>query len=166
MVALATKVQERRGRTTIVETSAVKSVQSLGGVGRFHRQLQEAARAIWKQLQISVGQIQLTTALAAWVVRHASWSLFRFQVNKDWKCTPFQMLKSHPYVGQIVYFGERVLARRPETVEATARHYSKWDDRWLQGTWLGKSSQSDEHIVLLQNEVRQFRCVRTPLCRW
>ena len=85
LLAVANKVAERRTRKTIVEACAIQSPQSLGGVRRYHRLLQEEARAVWMQYQEGAEEIEQTPAMAAWIIRHASWLLYRYHVNKELK---------------------------------------------------------------------------------
>ena len=42
---------------------------------------------------------------------------------------------------------ERVLARQPEYT-TSGQTWFKWESRWVAGLWIGKQSQSDDHLIV------------------
>jgi len=71
----------------------------------------------------------------------------------------FQRVRGRSYSGALVLPMERVLARAPQMPEHD-RKLSKWISRWWEATWLGKTENSDGHLVLAEMEVKHVRCVR------
>ena len=58
-------------------------------------------------------------------------------------------------------FGERVMAFiPPEAVGKEPRRSSKFSDRWLTGVRLGKTEESDEHMILSDGMVSTHRTIR------
>jgi hypothetical protein len=159
--ALAQKIKEgRRYNQTLCEESALASHQSLGGAERFHRLIQEQCRVMRTTLEENLHlKIAATEGFGSWLVRHASWTLFRFHAPRDTGRTAFTAVRGHPYTGEVVVFGEAVMARRAQ--DATAgRRTSRWSNRWTSAVWLGKTQRSDEHIVFNGVNIEQCRVVR------
>jgi hypothetical protein len=74
--ALVAAVQKSRHAVTLVEEGPVKSSQSIGGVERFHRLLQEECRVVRTQLEKDLGcVIDPNAHIGTWIIRHASWLL-------------------------------------------------------------------------------------------
>ena len=72
-----------------------------------------------------------------------------------WKggTTPYCRVHGSGYGGKIVRFGEKVMVLDPcET--------SKLQNRWLEGIWLGKAEESDEHYEAGNNEIGRYRSLR------
>ena len=62
--------------------------------------------------------------------------------------------------------GETILAKIPGEV-TTGRTVQKLADRWRRGIWLGKTDESDEHLVAVDGQVGRYRTVRRLLeGRW
>ena len=67
--------------------------------------------------------------------------------------TPYCRVHGSGYGGKIVRFGKKVMVLDPcET--------SKLQNRWLEGIWLGKAEESDEHYVAVNNEIGRYRSLR------
>ena len=81
--------------------------------------------------------------------KHAS------QLGKDGK-TPFKRGHHKDYTSQLLPFGSAVDAKVRD--EETER--SKFDSRFIPGIWLGRSTESDEHIVGTAQGVYTARSVR------
>ncbi len=85
MTALAAAVEAKRGgHRTLREEAPEASQQSIGGVERFHFAVQEQCSTLRLDMVLLSGkELKLTAPLAAWIVPHASWLLFRFAINKE-----------------------------------------------------------------------------------
>ena len=148
MKAIAKRVKEGRSEMTILDEAPVASPQSIGACERYHRALQEQCRTLRLELEDRLGAtIQITTPLASWMVRHASWLIFRFAVSRELKSTAFYRLHGHSYQGTMASIFERVLARQPEDT-TSGRKWSTWESRWKAGLWIGKQSQADDHLIV------------------
>ena len=86
--------------------------------------------------------------LIAWLIRHAAWSLTRFQVKNDGR-TAFVRVFGKAYTSQVLPFGERVMYK------CTAMGH---------GMWVGKAPMTDEHTILTENGVQKATSLhRVPL---
>ena len=75
----------------------------------------------------------------AWPIRHAAWSLTKFQVKNDGRT--FLRDSGKAYTSQLP-FGERVMYKH------TSVPTGNLDQRWGHGIWVGKAPMTDEHIIL------------------
>ena len=67
----------------MLEEAPIASHQSLGGVERFHRWVQEMLRTHKHQLEMALGiPLEANVGLASFLVRHCSWLIFRFHVPR------------------------------------------------------------------------------------
>ena len=89
--AIAKRLKEGRKEVTILEEAPVASPQSIGAAERYHRALQEQCRALRLELEERLGgkTILISTPLASWIVRHASWLIFRYAVSRELKSTAY-----------------------------------------------------------------------------
>ena len=151
IIALAKSVQQEHKHTILLEQAAVQSHQSMGHVERAHRIIQEQVRVNRLEMEQHLGgKLRLTIGLGSWLVRHAVWQLNRFHVNVDWQNSAYERLQHRSYAGALVPFGEVVLARRQDDPSLGVHRYSKWDSRWRFGVWLGKTDESDQHLVMCE----------------
>ncbi|CAE8619652.1 unnamed protein product [Polarella glacialis] len=158
--AVAERVRALRQKRTLIQETPVRSPQSIGGVSRYQRSLQEQIRALRLQLEESLNsEIDVEDAIVTWIVRHAAWLLARFAPWRD-GAAPYTRHRGAPYRGKVVEFGEYVLAMNPEGYWRGAQRTSKFDSRWLGGVWLGKTEASDERLVAVSGRVRCFRSLR------
>ena len=78
--------------------------------------------------------------LTPWLVRHASWLLFRYAVGGD-GLTGFQRVHNTTYHSKLLEIGEGVMGLNP------SKDVPKYESRWSRGVWLGRAADSDEHII-------------------
>ena len=113
-----------------LETTPVQSHQSIGHVERAHRILQEQPRANRLEIESHVNmKLNLTIPLGSWLVRHASWQLFRFAMHSEKRSTGYERVHGRSYEGAVVPFGEVVLARQLDDLTTGTHRYSKWKSR-------------------------------------
>ena len=98
--------------------------------------------------------IRNTYRLFPWIVRHVAWAMARLHVNMS-RTTPFRIIKGHDFFGELLAFGECVLAKWPNM-----KDLAKGVPRWVHGVFVGKTEGSDEHIVLTPVGAQTFRTVR------
>ncbi len=158
-VAVAKQVQHKWMSKMILEKTPVASHQSIGGVERYRRMLQDEVRTIKLECEKNLEMVPSGAAAATWIVRHASWLIYRYHKNNDLKSTCFARDRGVAYSGSLVGLFESVLARAPGAEErGTGR--SKWQTRWIQGVWLGRAEDSDTHIVYDDGKVGEHRTIR------
>ena len=91
--------------------------------------------------------------LNSWLVRHSAWVQSRYE-RRESGHTAFQELKGMAYTSELVPFGETVAGHFP------LKHREKMDSDWHLGIWEGRTSTSNEHILLTQGGVLRCRSVR------
>ena len=101
-------------------------------------------------------EIDATSPLLPWLVRHASWLLNRYLVHGD-GLTSYQRRWGKPYGRGLCKFSETVLYRDP------GKHVNKLQPVWSSGIWLGKDTESDETLVGTTNGVLRVRSIRRLL---
>ena len=88
-------------------------------------------------------KFRATSAVVPWIVRHSSWLLNRFQGHRRQRGqTSFQLQRGEEYQSQIFKFGDVVTGMHPY-----ALGQPKLQARFTQGIWLGKLSETEDHIV-------------------
>ena len=155
MVALAKQVHNKWMSKMILEKTLVASHQSIGGVERFHRMIQDQVRTIKIEIEQALkAEIASNLPVATWTVRHASWLIYRYHRNKDLKSTCFTRGRGTTYSGALVGFFETVLGRLRGAEERGVGR-SKWQTRWTQGICLGRAEDSDAHIVYTDGKMTE-----------
>jgi hypothetical protein len=96
-------------------------------------------------------------ALFPWMVRHVGWSLTRFQPHGSRGQTSFESRTGTIYKSALVNFAETVMIRVPIDPPGLRK---KLDTQWIKGTWVGRTDESDAHIVLTRDGVITGRSVR------
>ena len=100
-------------------------------------------------------KLSATESITTWMIRHAAFLQTRFSVGKDGK-TPFKRRHHKDYTSQLLPFGSTDDAKvRDEVTE-----HSKFDSRFIPGIWLGRATESDEHIVGTALDVYAAKSVR------
>jgi hypothetical protein len=129
----------------------------LGGVERFfetlHAQIRVTRLALAKLWQVD---IDLKSPWVGWLVRHSAWTLMRFLPHRAYgNRTSFEMVRGRPYNGQVVALGTAVVGLRNTTDRP-----AKDEARGVEGLWMGKVAESDEHIILGKEGFFTVRTVR------
>ena len=83
--------------------------------------------------------------LLAWPIRHAAWSLTKFQVKNDGR-TAFLCVSGKAYTSQLP-FGERVMYEHTVVPTGNLNH------RWGHGICVGEAPMTNECIILTENEI-------------
>ena len=111
------------------------------------------ARTWMAEISKSYGeQIKCDHALFPWIVRHCAWTLNRFHINKS-GVTAFKVISGHDYVGELIPLGETTMGKYPKVKDKSA-------PRWVKGIYAGKTTDSDEHILLTEAGAQITRTVR------
>ena len=134
--------------------SPVGSSQSQGSVERFHSTLYGQVRTLKRQLERSYNiQLNGTHPITTWLIRHAAWTISHFQLLSDGH-TAYQRRWTKAYHSPLCTFGETVSWRE------TRKHTMKAQPMWHTGIWLGRDSESDEHMICTDQGVLRTRCIR------
>ena len=86
-----------------------------------------------------------------WGVRHAGWLHDRFHVRQSSHLTAYHARRGKPYDGQITKSGASVLYM---TLVKKSDKPKRLEHHWLYGVWVGKTEDSEEHIVLTTDGAR------------
>ena len=108
--------------------------------------------------------IEVTTAMNVWpwLVRHAGWLLERYHVQGN-KKTAFEDCFGKPYQGEEMKFAEAALFRvamSPSGRNRDGLRQGRADASFVRGMWLGKTTESDEHLFANEMEVHTTRTVK------
>ena len=103
LVQLLMSVQSRRVKRTLVRHGPRASHQSQGKIENANPLINGVCRAMWLSLQ----DLPSDSILIEWLIRHAVWSLARFQVKNDQR-TAFVRVFGKAYTSHVLPFGERV----------------------------------------------------------
>ena len=138
--------------------SPVASSQSDGRAEPAVRTVGGLTRAVLFEMQKTTGhRVTVDDPLLIWGVRHAGWLHDRYHVRQDSHLTAFHPRCGKPYDGQITKFGASVLYMMPVKKSDKPK---RLEHHWSYGVWVGKTEDSEEHIVLTSDGARIARTVR------
>ena len=129
----ATGTDESRVGDSNSNATAEVAVQEVENMTRTRRSSLEA------RLQ---GKIRLDHPIVPWLIKHAAANITRFKVRASGK-TAFQLMKGFKGVMPVGIFGEAIYCRIPKATEAVG----KYEDRWIDGVYLGFDMRSGEYLV-------------------
>ena len=122
------------------EETIPESHASLGALEGWHNLLQGQIRALRRRRSIWV-IVGVTHQCVPWLVRHATWLLYRFQRAQN-GATAFENLKGVSYKNPLMQFCERCHWLEAERIT------HKYDPRWGTGVWLGRHSTLGWNLVV------------------
>ena len=159
MIALAQQVAFLRGSAvTLLEVVPRGSKGSIGAVDRFSQEAVGLARSLLATVKDIYGiELDGTSAIVPWAIRHSAWLLNRFQPHaKQAGHTSFHAIYEKNFSGEALRFGQPVLAHWIDAPTVLP----KLQERWIQGVWLGKVHESDSHIVGTRHGIELVRRAR------
>ena len=149
LVQLLKKVKEKRVCNTLLEHPPAYDPQSNGTAEKAVQEFMEQVRAVKIALEQRLGvKISTSDSAMAWINDHAAMLLSRYKVSNDGK-TPYRRLTGKDCRAPMLEFGERVLAK-PKRNPRTTRKLSL-KSRWIEGTWVGSTRNSNEHLVIVDD---------------
>lgn len=148
---------------TLIEKAPRYSSQSLGYVGSMQSFLQGFIRT----LRLAVEEAYKMTItpeqnVYTWMVRHSGWVVERYHIKAN-RSTAYQDVTGSVYKGLAFPFAETVLWRQSFSKTGRKRggkKAQKADVRFEFGIWLGKTFDSDEHLIGTKDGVFSARTVR------
>ena len=106
LVQLLKAVQSKRVKRTLVRHGPRASLQSQGKIENANRVINGVCRAMWLSLEnLLQAELPSDSIVIAWLIRHAAWSLTRFQVKNDGRIA-FVRVFGKAYTSQVLPFGE------------------------------------------------------------
>ena len=161
ILAIAQDLAVKRGlEKTLIETVPKLSKGSIGSADRFGQSAVGLARSLCADFE-KYWKIELTvdSPIVPWAIRHAAFLLNRFQPHRRAKGkTSYQNIYRQPYHGELQQFGRLVVGRLPDALELP-----KLQPRWRRGIWLGKTVESDAHLLGCENGLMVTRTCRQLL---
>ena len=140
IMALLRKVSSDMVNVKLRQSPAYSS-ESQGVIERYHQPLQGQIRTLCAQLEERVNlDIDSSSALLPWIVKHSAWTLSRFLVHSSDKLTSYARRRGQPYGSPTCSFGESVYFKL-----SVSRH-AKLKSSWSHGFWLGKGSATNDHF--------------------
>eukprot|EP00971_Amphidinium_carterae_P005711 113196-Amphidinium_carterae.1 len=115
-IALQTKVQDlrlKKGLRTVLSTGKTRDSASMGLAETSIRWWRAKLRTFKCDLEAKYGvTISPSSPLWAWMCRHAAWVTSRYKLQQD-GVTSYHSAYGSPYRGEVVPYGETVLAKLP-----------------------------------------------------
>ena len=155
--------QVERSHVAVPEHSHPGESQSNGIAERAIQDLVDHIRVMKLALETKLNvKLPCSHPIMAWLVKHAAYLLNRCQLGTDGR-TPWGRLHGKEASERICEFGERILWYVPKKTQA------KLDVRWRHGIFLGRSLNSDQNYIGLDDG--SVTCARAmvrlvPRKRW
>ena len=148
LVQVQEAVISQRQHSTLPINPPAHDPQSNGVAERTVQEVKNQLRVIKLALEYRLKK-ELTNDLCIleWMIPQASNSLNRFQVSGDDGRTPYYRVHLRNFNGKCFEFGEQVLAK-PKRKKSVFRSRTL-DARMMEATWVGYSTRSNEHIVVM-----------------
>ena len=144
-ISIAEDLAGLRGKeTTLLETVPKRSCASIGHADQFAQSVLGLTRTLCLSIQERWKcKLTVDSPIIPWAVRHSAWLLNRYRgFRKADGQTPFQRIHGRQYGAEIFNFTQPVVGRIAEALELP-----KLQARWMEGIWLGKSPDTDAHII-------------------
>ena len=112
MVQLLKAVPSARVKRTLVRHGLRASHQSQGKIENANQVINGVCRAKWLSLEnLLQEKLSSDSILIAWLIRHAAWSLTRFQVKNEGRTAFVRVFFGKAYTSQVLPCGERGMRR-------------------------------------------------------
>ena len=141
LVLLLKTVQSRRSERMSVRHGPRTSHQSESNIENVNQVIKGVCWSMWFTLENLLREKLSNDSIPlAWPIRHAAWSLTKFQVMND-KRNALLRVSGEAYTSQLP-FGERVM------YEHTAVPTGNLNQRWGHGIWVGEAPMTDKCFIL------------------
>jgi hypothetical protein len=134
-------------------TTPIGWKQASGSVGSAQQTLFGQVRTLTLQIKNDYTlDIPVTSIVYPWLVKHAQWTINHFLQHADGK-TSFERRWSRPYTHAVCRFLETVLFKKNTKT-------AKGSPSWIEGLWVGRDTESNEHLILTSEGAWKTRNVR------
>ena len=147
----------------IQQQSQRYSHQSNGGAERMVRTIRNQIKAYKIQIEKYSGiTIKADSPPLTRLPRHAASQYTRFHKRQDSTTTAYEKIRHTSDRNLVLLVGEAVACRRPGAL------VNKLESAWLEGSWLGRDSKTDEHLIGAPNAMVRSRALkrRVERRRW
>lgn len=169
IVALMEKVKADRladdKQATIIEKTLRYSSQSMGHVGQIQGFIQGQIRTNKLCIEERYGDvIDPDHNLWPWLTRHSGWEVEMLHVKANERTAHYEVYQQN-YTGAVAQLGETVIFKKPNSPSGRLpgkKRMQNGDSKWEKAIWLGKTYESDEHLlgtaegVFTANTMRRF----------
>ena len=109
-------------------------------------------RTLWLDVRQRYPELDVSSNLTPWLVRHAAWLIARYHTRSRDGMTPYKLVTGGDYNHPVATLGEIVLGKVPSPKGKIQR-------RWIKGVWLGKLDRDDSNVLgTAWHSVRCNRC--------
>lgn len=144
-------------------------VQAPRGSSKGNGKVERVIQTVRKQAKTLKLDLENSYALKAtadsviwpWLVCHAAWLVARFVVKLSGKSS-FSMVTDTIHSGEHAPFGETLLwyMTHPPSNRIGGEQLRRAEPRWRKWVWLGRSEDTDEHLISTDSGVIKFRSVK------
>jgi hypothetical protein len=151
--ALSSAIVKALPNATLRSTPAY-SHESNGSIERFHHTIMAQFRVLKATVQRMYGVvIRPHDLITGWMLRHATWLITRYLTHAD-GLTSYQRRWDRQFSSPLCVFGETVQTK------LSVKRANKYEGDWRTGIWLGRDSETNEHLIALDSGVIRSRTVR------
>ena len=164
MLALQARIQAMRSGRTVPRNPPTYDPQANGPCEKAVQDTAAHTRALKLSLESRLKtSLSIDLPIIEWAIEHASFLLNRYGVGKD-GMTPLERLTGRKWRRPIVELGEVVMAKfvtKKKKHGKVKQQKKKLAPRSTEAVWVGQSSRTGEHIVVLPNgDAMRCRTVR------
>jgi hypothetical protein len=144
----------------VEEFSHTGDPQSNGEVEQAVRTVKSKTVSILASLEISIKRkIPMSHPIVAWAAQFAADCMNRYVLREDGQ-TAYQRLRGGNARQLVATFGECVLFPMLKREQESWGEEVEHAGRWAKGIWLGRSWNSNEHIIVHANGISRPRTIR------
>ena len=126
----------------MMEETPIEQSQSNGRVENAVGRIQGLYRTMRSEVETQYGmKIPTDHPMLAWMIRHASMTLFRYNRGSD-GMTPHRRVKGRDFRREVPKIGECVWYLKPKT-----KGIHKAEYRWGSSVWYGIREESGEYLI-------------------
>ena len=110
-------------------------------------------RTLWLDVRQRYPELDVSSNLTPWLVRHAAWLIARYHTRSRDGMTPYKLVTGGDYNHPVATLGEIVLGKVPSPKGKIQR-------RWIKGVWLGKLDRDDSNVLGTASGAIAVRSIR------
>ena len=147
IIQLQEEIAQKRKHETLIENPPAYDPQANGEAERAVQEIKAQLRATKLGLEARLGEeVEATRAILEWMVPHSANTVNRFLVSADGRTAHYRVYLNN-FAAKVFEMGEQVLAKPKRKKQAFQR--STLGARFLEATWVGYETRSNEHLVVL-----------------
>ena len=152
--AVANSIQRHVGASKVsVREAPPKQRQSQGTVESTNGFAASQIRTLWLDVRQRYPELDVSSNLTPWLVRHAAWLIARHHTRSRGGMTPCELVTGGDYNDPVVTLGEIVLGKVPSPKGKIQR-------RWIKGVWLGKQDRDESNVLGTASGATAVRSIR------